>query len=141
LARRLRGSNRGDATFGQPLERVCKEIEDDRDVLEQVIEKLGVSRSTVKPAGAWAAEKLGRLKLNGRLRGYSPLSRQLELEGMLMGITAKMALWKTLAELDAVDAERIGVDFARLTARAAEQRSAVEDLHRLAVSGLASEAG
>jgi hypothetical protein len=138
LARRLRGSNRGDATFGQPLERVCKEIEADRATLEQVIEKLGVSRSIVKPAGAWAAEKLGRLKLNGRLRGYSPLSRQLELEGLLIGITGKMALWKTLAELDAVDAERIGVDFARMAARAAEQRSTVEDLHRLAGSGLAS---
>ena len=87
------------------------------------------------------AEKLGRLKLNGRLRGYSPLSRQLELEGLLVGITGKMALWKTLAELDAVDAERIGVDFARMAARAAEQRSTVEDLHRLAVSGLASETG
>jgi hypothetical protein len=73
------------------------------------------------------------------LRGYSPLSRQLELEGLLIGITGKMALWKTLAELDAVDAERIGVDFARMAARAAEQRSTVEDLHRLASSGLASQ--
>jgi hypothetical protein len=142
LARRLRGSNRGDATFGEPLERICKEIEDDRGALEQVIEKLGVSRSIVKPAGAWAAEKLGRLKLNGRLRGYSPLSRQLELEGLLIGITGKMALWKTLAELEAVDAERTGVDFARMAERAAEQRSTVEDLHRLANRGLASsEAG
>jgi hypothetical protein len=141
LARRLLGSNRGDATFGQPLERVCKEIEDDRATLEQVIEKLGVSRSNVKPAGAWMAEKLGRLKLNGRLRGYSPLSRQLELEGLLIGITGKIALWKTLAGLDAVDAERIGVDFTQLAARAAEQRSTVEDLHRLAGSGLASGAG
>ena len=56
-----------------------------------------------------------------------------------MGITGKMALWKTLAELDTVDAERTGVDFARMAARAAEQRSAVEDLHRLASSGLASQ--
>jgi hypothetical protein len=139
LARRLRRSNRGDAMFGQPLDRICKEIEDDRITLEQVIEKLGVSRSIVKPAGAWMAEKLGRLKLNGRLRGYSPLSRQLELEGLLMGITGKMALWKTLAELDDVDAEHLGVDFARMAARAAGQRSAVEDLHRLAGGGLVSE--
>ena len=83
------------------------------------------------------AEKLGRLKLNGRLRGYSPLSRLLELEGLLIGITGKMALWKTLAELEG--AEGLGIDFAQLTARAAEQRSAVDDLHRVAIADLASE--
>jgi hypothetical protein len=136
LARRLRGSNRGDSTFGKPLERICEEIEEDRATLERVIEQLGFSRTIVKPVGAWAAEKLGRLKLNGRLLGYSPLSRQLELEGLLIGITGKMALWKTLAELDL---EPLGIDFEQLAARAAEQRRRVEDLHRLAVANLASE--
>jgi len=42
------------------------------------MEELGVSRSRLKPAGAWVLEKLGRVKLNGQLRGYSPLSRLLE---------------------------------------------------------------
>jgi NADH dehydrogenase/NADH:ubiquinone oxidoreductase subunit G len=78
------------------------------------------------------AEKLGRLKLNGRLRGYSPLSRLLELEGLLIGITGKIALWKTLEALD--DVKGLEIDFEQLAARAAEQRSAVEDLHRLAGS-------
>lgn len=134
LARRLRASNREDDAFAEPLDRICKEIEADRATLEQAIERLGFSRSTVKPAGAWMAEKLGRLKLNGQLRGYSPLSRLLELEGLLIGITGKMALWKTLAELDG--AERLGIDFERLAARAAEQRSAVDDLHKLAAHRL-----
>jgi hypothetical protein len=137
LARRLRASNRGNGAFRQPLDRICKEIEEDRATLEQVFERLGLSRSIVKPAGAWVVEKLGRLKLNGRMRGYSPLSRLLELEGLLMGITGKMALWKTLAELD--DGERLGIDFDRLVARAAGQRAVVDDLRRLAVAGLASE--
>lgn len=130
LARRLRTSNRGDDTFGPPLDRVCNEIEEDRAALERVIKGLGFSPSTVKPAGAWVAEKLGRLKLNGRLRGYSPLSRLLELEGLLMGITGKVALWKTLAGSD--DVEGLEIDFEQLAVRAAEQRSTVEDLHRLA---------
>ena len=137
LARRLRASNRGNDAFEQPLDRICKEIEEDRSTLEQVIDRLGFSRSRVKPAGAWVAEKLGRLKLNGRLRGYSPLSRVLELEGLMIGITGKMALWKTLAELDGV--KPLGIDFARLAARAAEQRSAVDDLHRLATKALATD--
>jgi hypothetical protein len=136
LARRLRASNRGNDAVGPPLDRICGEIEEDRATLEQVIDRLGFSQSRVKPAGAWVAEKVGRLKLNGRLRGYSPLSRVLELEGLLIGITGKRALWKTLAELEGV--ECLGIDFAQLAARAAEQRSAVDDLHRIAVTALAA---
>lgn len=137
LARRVSASNRGHGTFAQPLDRICVEIEEDRATLEQAIDRLGFSQSRVKPAGAWVTEKLGRLKLNGRLRGYSPLSRVLELEGLLIGITGKMALWETLADLEGV--ERLEIDFAQMGARAAEQRSAVDDLHRLAAAALAAD--
>jgi hypothetical protein len=133
LARRLLASNRGGA-FEQPLSRICREIEEDRATLERVIDRLGFSPSRVKPAGAWVAEKLGRLKPNGRLRGYSPLSRVLELEGLMIGITGKMALWRALSELDEV--KRLEFDFAQLAERAAEQRAAVGDLHRLAITAL-----
>jgi hypothetical protein len=134
LARRLRASNEQDAVFGEPLRRVCEEIEADRAILERVIEQLGYSRSTVKPVAAWMAEKLGRLKLNGQLRGYSPLSRLLELEGLLIGITGKIGLWHVLTELEL--GQRLGVDLEQLIARAAEQRAAVDDLHRLAAATL-----
>jgi len=138
LARRLRTSNSGDDTFGPPLDRVCSEIEEDRATLERIIKGLGFSASTVKPAGAWVVEKLGRLKLNGRLRGYSPLSRLLELEGLLIGITSKIALWKTLAGSD--EGQGLGIDFEQLANRAAEQRSTVEDLHRLAALAILKSA-
>jgi hypothetical protein len=134
LARRLRASNRDDAVFGETLSRVCAEIEADRTVLEQVIERLGYSRSRVKPAAAWVAEKLGRLKLNGQLRGYSPLSRLIELEGLLIGITGKIGLWETLTELEV--GQDIDTDLERLKARAVAQRAAVDDLHRLAAATL-----
>lgn len=134
LARRLRASNEQDAAFGEPLRRVCEEIEADRATLERVIERLGYSRSTIKPAGAWVLEKLGRLKLNGQLRGYSPLSRLVELEGLLIGITGKIGLWQTLTELEL--GQRLEIDLEQLTASAAAQRAAVDDLHRLAATAL-----
>jgi hypothetical protein len=133
LAGRLRASNRG-TDYGPPLERILVEIEEDRATLELVIDRLGFSQGRVKPAGAWVAEKLSRLKPNGRLRGYSPLSRVLELEGLLIGITGKMALWKALGQLEGV--KRLGIDFAQLGDRASAQRSAVDDLHRIAVTAL-----
>ena len=118
------------------MERILVEIKEDRATLKLVIDRLGFSQGRVKPAGAWVAEKLGRLKPNGRLHGYSPLSRVLELEGLLIGITGKMALWKALAELEGV--KRLGIDFAQLGDRASAQRSAVDDLHQIAVAALAA---
>jgi hypothetical protein len=127
LARRLRGSNRGDAEFGTPVAEVCVEIEADRATLEQVMERLGIGRSVIKPAGAWVAEKLGRLKLNGRLRGYSPLSRLVELEGLCIGINGKMRMWSALEHT--LGNELNEFDFKQLAERAARQRSTVEELH------------
>ncbi len=43
---------------------------------------LGVPQDRVKNAMGWGAEKLGRLKPNGQLTGYSPLSRMVELKGL-----------------------------------------------------------
>ena len=60
---------------------------------------LEVGRDRVKVAGGWTAEKVGRLKLNGRFAGYSPLSRVLELEGLIAGVNGKLALWHSLLEL------------------------------------------
>jgi hypothetical protein len=123
-ARRARGSNQG-TEFGEPLARLCGEIETDRDSLEAVMKELGVGRSRIKPAIGWLGEKLGRLKPNGQLRGYSPLSRIVELELLLLGITGKSRLWILLEELVG---DRSDADFAALIARAEDQRSRVAEL-------------
>ncbi len=132
LARRLHASNRGNEALAPTLSRVSSEIEADRKTLEDVLDRLGVSRSPLKPAGAWLLERLGRLKPNGHLRGYSPLSRVLELEGLAVGIAAKAELWRTLAGLDL--GRRPGVEFETLIARAEKQRTAIRELHQLAIA-------
>jgi hypothetical protein len=124
MARRARGANEG-TEFGPPLARLCAEIESDRETLEAVMEELGVSRSRWKPALGWLGEKLGRAKPNGQLRGYSPLSRVVELEVLIIGITGKLRLWRLLAELVGEDC---ATDFEALAARAEKQRDAVEEL-------------
>jgi hypothetical protein len=125
LARRARSSNR-DTELGEALERICAEIEADRATLELVMERLGVKRDRPKVAGAWAAEKLGRLKLNGRLTGYSPLSRVVELEMLHIGITGKIQLWRALEQSLSVKLEQF--DLAGLIERAESQRAEVERL-------------
>jgi hypothetical protein len=69
-------------------------------------------RDRVKESAGWAAEKVGRLKLNGSLWRYSPLSRITELEALLLAADATAAMWRSLEELLGGDPEHREVDFA-----------------------------
>jgi hypothetical protein len=127
LARRLRASNQGDPEMGLPLAEICSEVEADRDTLVRLMEHLEVSRDPVKPILARVAERLGRLKLNGRIRGYSPLSRVLELEFLSGMVGGKMQLWNALEQSFGESLD--GFDFHDLAARADSQGRRLEDLH------------
>jgi hypothetical protein len=127
LARRLRGSNEGDPEFGPALAEVCAEIEADRETLKAVMDRLGVGQSRLKPLVATLGERLGRLKLNGRLWGYSPLSRLDELELLQIGVAGKRRLWRALEHTHAGDLS--GFDLGALAERATEQLRRLEALH------------
>ncbi|MBD0317261.1 MAG: hypothetical protein ICV71_01960 [Thermoleophilia bacterium] len=134
LTRRSLRSNRG-TELGRFLEELLAEIVEDRDALETAMGRLGVRKSRVKPAFAVAVERVGRFKLNGRLTGYSPLSRVLELEGLTLGIHGKLSLWRNLRTSDV--ARRIpDLDLERLIERAESQLRRVEE-HRLAAARVA----
>lgn len=133
LARRLRDSNADDPEFGEPLARICAEVEEDKATLRSLIERLEIRRDPVKSALAWTAEKLGRLKLNGQLTGYSPLSRMMELEILHIGITGKMRMWRALGATAAAKASA-GLDFGALAERASNQLEVVGDLHLAAAA-------
>jgi hypothetical protein len=110
------------------------EIREDRQTLERLMGQLGIERSRPKVAAAWAAEKVGRLKLNGELTRYSPLSRLLELEGLTAGIEGKRAFWLALeAAVDSGEAVEGCFDFPALAERAESQRKRLET-HRIAAA-------
>jgi len=120
LSRRAAKSNRGTSS-GEFLERLHHEIAEDRRTLLAVVRALGVDISPAKPTLGWIAEKAGRLKLNGRLRGYSPLSRLIELEGLEAGVAGKRSLWQALARAFPDDARLARFDLNELIARAERQ--------------------
>jgi hypothetical protein len=122
LARRALANNRG-TELGAVLARIASEIEEDRMELLRVMRLLEVEPGTVKRAVAVAAERLGRLKLNGRLTGYSPLSRVLEIEGLIMGIEGKRNLWLNLRDGAQLAKRLEGVDLDRLIERAERQQA------------------
>jgi hypothetical protein len=133
LARRCRSSNER-TPLGMYLASLIEEIEADRRVLDQVMERVGARRDPLKQAAGWLAEKLGRLKLNGRIFGYSDLSRLEELEGLCLGIEGKAALWRSLQSLSERDGRLADLDFSTLLTRARAQRTALERHRRAAAA-------
>lgn len=130
LARRARSSNKG-TPLGEFLERLATDIVEDRETLIEVMKRLGIRRDPFKVAAGWSGEKVGRLKLNGQIKGYSPLSRVIELEGLHLGITGKLELWRNL---ERTSGSRLhGIDLEALVKRAEAQRRALAGHRKTAV--------
>ena len=124
LCRRAASENKG-TELGAFLTGLSEEIADDRRALEEVMDALAVGADRKKVVAARAAELAGRLKPNGQLLGYSPLSPLVELESLKLGIEGKLAMWRVLGQLaapPALDRERM----AELAARAERQAADVE---------------
>ncbi|RZQ60984.1 hypothetical protein [Amycolatopsis suaedae] len=125
LARRAARNNR-DTGFEAPLREVASAIAEDVETYRDIMRAVAVRVNPVKAGAAVVAERLGRLKPNGRLTSYSPLSRFWELEALVMGIEGKKVLWTTLRDAAGLGARLPEVDFDRLITRADRQRSLLE---------------
>jgi hypothetical protein len=129
LALRAARNNRG-TELGGALERVAAGIDEDIGTFRSMMQRLGLTPSVVKPAAAAVGERLARLKLNGRVSGYSPLSRFVELDVLAIGIEGKKILWATLRDLAGLRDRLPDVDFDRMIERADEQHRAIEPFRR-----------
>ena len=125
VARRSQRSNEG-TPVGDALERVATAIAEDVETFETIMRRLGIRRNPVKTSLVIAGERVGRLKLNGAVRTYSPLSRFLELDFLVMGIEGKRILWANLRDLAGLASRLPDVDFDALIARAERQRAELE---------------
>jgi len=123
LARRLAAQHRG-TPAGPALERVAVDIAEDREALLAIMKELDIPVSRYKSVLTWIGERLGRLKLNGRLLRRSPLSSVLELEMMMLGANGKAAGWRALRTAQVVDVDRLD----ELLERADQQSSTLEVL-------------
>lgn len=126
-------ANNAESSLGTYLKRFLANIEEDQAVLKDLLERLGGGGNPLKTVAAWFAEKASRVKLNNRLLKYSDLSRLEELEGLLLGVRGKLALWTALKASVAADARFSNVHFDDLVRRAEEQLGELER-HRLAAA-------
>jgi len=129
LAQRAAEENEG-TPYGQFLTRLAAEIDEDVGTLEQMMARFDVTPDLLKNAGAKVGERLGRLKANGQLTGYSPLSRVLEIEGLRGGVQGKLSLWQSLREV-ATNYEQLDeVELDGLCQRAQRQLDELRENHR-----------
>jgi hypothetical protein len=111
------------ATAGVELARrvtpgeLADEIEEDRDVLLEVMQRLSVGRDRARIAVGWGTEKIMRLKPGPRFE---------DLETLSLGVEGKLALWAVLQHACGDDARLRGIDLDALSARARSQRGRIE---------------
>lgn len=125
LERTIR-ENQGHPIAGR-LAGILADIRQDQAVLQDLIEQVGVAESVLKKAGAWLAEKAGRVKL-GATDEPRELSRMEVLEMLTMGIRGKQALWRALRAVAGKYPVLRSLDFDQLERRAVEQHDRVEAL-------------
>ena len=133
LVRRIWRSNRR-TEWGPIIEKVAESIEQDLVVLDEVRAAAGVSGGDLKRVAALLTERAGRLKLNGHLLTYSPLSRVLELEALMSALRGKLSLWVALHTAAPSRPEWSDFDFAALKKRGSEQLETIERVHGWAVT-------
>lgn len=123
---RCRSSNEG-SELAHDLTGHIGEVSRDRDLIDEMITGLDARPVRLKTIAALAAERLGRLKLNGQLVGYSPLSRVIELEALRAATEARRSLWEalgTVAEYHHVTAQRERVATDQLVVLSRHQQAA-----------------
>lgn len=110
LARRCHRENQH-GSLAEFLEGLTADLSNQQAVLRDVLKRVGGTESSLKQGAAWAAEKLGRLKLNDSLVSYSELSRLLELEGLALVALERVFLWETLDTAISSDPRLEGFSF------------------------------
>jgi hypothetical protein len=126
LVKRTLSENEGTPLRGF-LEVLSWELEEDRDTLIRLMDRLGVRRKRAGVSMAWIEEKLGRL----RLTRYAPSSTLVELESLQLRIKGKLDAWSDLRS--SLGERAASVHFDDLIRRGERQAEELEQ-RRLAVA-------
>ncbi|MGC5627555.1 NAD-dependent epimerase/dehydratase family protein [Georgenia sp. Z1344] len=124
-ARRMADAH-GRTELGPELADLAEQIESERLFLRDLVETLDLRPRAHRQVAAWAAERIGRLKLNGRLVD-SPMTPVLETELLRSAVIGKLGVWEVLARL----ADELGLPRAVFDQLADDARQQAEVIGRL----------
>jgi hypothetical protein len=113
-----------DKPLGAFFSDIEAEIRADQKRLRDVMDSLGIEESSLRKAGAWAAEKVGRTRLIIAGDDAGSLGLVLTFEALIMGIVGKKLMWRALASANVPQLS--GFDFEELQRRAEQQIERLE---------------
>ena len=125
LAKQIQAQNEGSA-LGTRMESLAALIEEDRQTLIGLMERMDTSNNPVKQATTWMAEKVSRAKLSGPMSGGPDQGTFMALETLSLGVLGKVSLWKALKEVADHHAPLTSLDLDELIERAHAQHDALE---------------
>ena len=125
LAEHIRSDNQG-TPLGELMGQLLLQIEEDRQTLIALMERLDSSKNPVKQAGAWVAEKVSRLKFAGVSSGEPELGTFMALESLALGVQGKLSLWKALKQVTDQHPALASVNLDELIDRAEAQYGLLE---------------
>jgi hypothetical protein len=111
--------------LGELASKLLVEVDEDRNALQGIANRIGKESSGLREAGAWLAEKATRIKLShDEAKGLGTFQA---LETLGLGILGKLALWRTLMVVAETDDRLRDVDFEQLVVRAQAQYAKTEE--------------
>ena len=115
-----------DPAVREAVERIRQQVVEERQTVEEILDRVGASPNRVADAAAWVGEKVARLKPNNRIAKRSPLSDVLELEMLVDAVFGKSLMFRALVELN--DERLKDIDVRGLWQQALAQRDELEEL-------------
>jgi hypothetical protein len=123
--RRMAGSYDGE--LAAVTSELADALEREREWILQVMATHGLSVSRWKAAATAVGERVGRLKLNGRVFRTSPLTPLLELELVASALRGKRSGWRTMREWQA----ELELDVDQLTVWQSDVEKQIEQIEAL----------
>ena len=95
LAEQIQKETEG-SPLGEVMSSIAAQIDEDRQSLIDLMERMGTSKNPVKQATTWLAEKASRTKFSGLTSGEDELGTFMALETLTLGVEGKASLWRAL---------------------------------------------
>lgn len=132
LAERCAASNPA-TPLASFLRSLVTKIEDEQALVKDLVARSGGEVNALKAAVGWLGEKASRIKLDNPLQSYTALDRLEQVEGLLLGVRGKKALWDAVGATLRTDRRFAEIDFTELGRNAEEQLNELEQ-YRLAAA-------
>jgi hypothetical protein len=115
-----------DSPLGELMGSIAPQIEEDRQVLVDLMERMGTSKNALKQAAGWVAEKTSRVKFSGAGSGEPDHGAFMALEALTLGVEGKSSMWKALKAVQSQYPALVSTNLDELIERAETQHAALE---------------